>query len=72
MYRLCIFLSSIFNRIHILLIELHMTTLLIQKFDDDDDDDVVRVFTIRSISRLPVVRFAIARLRNHLEIVRPL
>ena len=52
-----------------------MTTLLIQKFDDDDDDDdddVVRVFTIRSISRLPVVRFAIARLRNHLEIVRPL
>jgi len=73
MYRLCIFLSSIFNRIHILLIELRMTTLLIQKFDDDDDDDdVVRVFTIRSISRLPVVRFAIARLRNHLEIVRPL
>ena len=32
------------------------------------DDNVVRVFTIRSISRLPVVRFAIARLRNHLEI----
>ena len=29
---------------------------------------VVRVFTIRSISRLPVVRSAIARLRNHLEI----
>ena len=31
---------------------------------------VVRVFTIRSVSRLPVVRFAIARLRNHLEIAQ--
>jgi len=39
MYRLCILLSSagIFNRIHILVIELRMTTLLIKKFDDDDD-----------------------------------
>ena len=40
-YRLCIFLSSIFNRIHILVIELRITTLLIKKFDDDDDDDAV-------------------------------
>jgi len=37
-----------------------------------ESDGIVRVFTIRSISRLPAVRFAIARLRNHLEIVRPL
>jgi len=42
MYRLCIFLSFYFNRIHILVIELHMTTLLIKKCDDDDDDNVHR------------------------------
>jgi len=28
-----------FNRIHILVIQLCMTTLLIKKFDDNDDDD---------------------------------
>lgn len=33
---------------------------------------VARVFRIRSISRLSVVSFAIAKLRNHLEMVRPL
>jgi len=33
------FYLSIFNRNHILVIELRMTTFLIKKFDDDDDDD---------------------------------
>jgi len=33
---------------------------------------VARVFRIRSIWRLSVVSFAIAKLRNHLEMVRPL
>jgi len=33
-----IFLFLIVSTIHILVIELRMTTLLIKKFDDDDDD----------------------------------
>ena len=32
------FYLSIFNRNHILVIELRMTTFLLKKFDDDDDD----------------------------------
>jgi len=32
------FYLSIFNRIHILVIELRMTTFLMKTFDDDDDD----------------------------------
>ena len=37
------FYLSIYNRIHILVIELRMTTFLIKKFDDDDDDDDVQL-----------------------------
>ena len=50
MYRLCILYPSIFNRIHFLVIELRMTTLLIKKFDDDDDNDdfvvKVQIYTV--------------------------
>ena len=58
--------------INLLFAACEYTSVSAKRKTNPKSEIVARVFRIRSISRLSVVSFAIAKLRNHLEMVRPL